>query len=119
MNYMAKKQLFLSVALSLIGLAVWIIIGRTTNEVEAWDSAYYYQVGLPIMFAASAFAGFIAPNKPWRWGVFVVILQPIVLLTQSQPSPYAAIGVFFFLVFMAMAIGCAYIGKTIRSSIKQ
>lgn len=119
MNHLAKKQLSLSAILSVIGLAVWIIISRITNEDEAWDSDQYYKIGLPVMFGAATIAGFIAPNKPWRWGVLVVILQPIAITTQAQSGPLTLIGITFFLFFIAIAIGCAYIGKALRSPGRQ
>lgn len=119
MNHLAKKQLYLAATLSIIGLAVWITISKITNEVEAWDSGLYFLIGLPIMFGAAAIAGFIVPDRPWRWGILVVSLQPIALFTQGPSSPLSAVGVFFFLVFIAIAIGCAYLGKAARPLIRQ
>jgi hypothetical protein len=79
---MTKRQIFLSIILSVIGLAVWIAVGKMSNEAEPWDSIHYFQIGLPIMFVASAIAGFIEPEFPWKWGLFVVILQPVALFIQ-------------------------------------
>ncbi|ANE51653.1 hypothetical protein [Flavisolibacter tropicus] len=70
------------------------------------------------MFAVAVIAGFIAPFKPWRWGIFVVLLQPYALFIQYQAGPFIIVSLFFF-VFMAVAIGCAYIGKVLRSHVKQ
>ncbi|WP_158512981.1 hypothetical protein [Flavisolibacter tropicus] len=47
MNQLSKKQLVISIILSVIGLAVWISIGLISNKVEAWDSNLYYLAGLP------------------------------------------------------------------------
>lgn len=111
---MTKRQIFLSILLSVIGLTVWIAISTMSNKVEAWDSTYYYQIGLPIMLGASAIAGFIEPKYTWRWGLFVVVLQPIALFIQGQVGPFAILGLLYFLFFIVLAADCAYVGKTIR-----
>lgn len=95
---MTKRQIFLSIILSVIGLTVWIAVGKMSNEVEPWDSIEYYLIGLPIMFGASAIAGFIEPKFPLRWGLFVVVLQPIALFIESKAGPLAIVGLFFFYV---------------------
>lgn len=33
---MTKRQIFLSIILSVIGLTVWIAVGKMSNEVEPW-----------------------------------------------------------------------------------
>lgn len=118
MNLLAKKQLFISATLSLTGLTVWLTISGITNDVEAWYSDQYYQIGLPIMFLTATIAGFIAPGKPWLWGVLIVILQPAFIFTQAKITPRIYVGVLFFLAFMVMAIGFAYLGTILRSLLK-
>jgi hypothetical protein len=111
---MSRQEVFISIILSAIGLIVWIAIGKMSNEVEAWDSIQYYKIGLPIIFGASATAGFIEPKRPWRWGIFVFVLQPVALLIQSGEVSLVLVGIFFFFIFIAVAIGFAYIGSMLR-----
>jgi hypothetical protein len=111
---MTRQQIVLSIILSVIGLAVWIAISKMSHKVEAWDSINYYKIGLPIMFGASTIAGFIEPKRPWMWGLFVFLPQPIALIAQSRKGPLMIVGLLFFLVFIAVAIGCAYVGSTTR-----
>jgi hypothetical protein len=54
------------------------------------------------------------PDRPWRWGILVVILQPVILILESESSPYTGIGIIFFIFFMLIATGCAYLGKALR-----
>lgn len=119
MNLLAKKQLFISATLSLTGLTVWLTVSNITNDVEAWYSDQYYQIGLPIMFVTAAIAGFIAPRKAWLWGILIFILQPIFIFTQAKITPLIYVGVLFFLAFMVMAIGFAYFGKILRALLQQ
>ena len=114
LNTMKKQQIFLPLILGVFGLVVWIVVSQVSHQKEAWDSGYYFQIGLPLMFAASAVAGYLKPGRPWRWGLFVFALQPIALFLQSQEGPLVVVGLFFFLLFAAVAVGCAYIGSIIR-----
>ncbi len=111
---MTKREIFLSVILGVIGVAVWVVIGLISKEVEAWDNGSYFIIGLPIMFAASGIAGFIEPGRPWRWGIIVFIVQPITLFIQLKGDPLVFVSLFFFIFFIVLAIGCAYLGRTIR-----
>jgi hypothetical protein len=109
-----KKQILLSIILSFIGLAVWITINNISGTVEAWDSKYYYLPGLPIMFAASALAGYIEPQRVWIWGISIVILQPVALLIQSDAGPLVVVGLSLFAIIILLATVCAYLGKVVR-----
>jgi len=116
---MKKQQMFLPALLSVVGLVVWILVSQVAHQKEAWDSSYYFTIGLPVMFAASAVAGYIEPKRPWRWGLFVFLLQPVALFIQSQEGPLVVVGLFFFLLFAAVAVGFAYIGSIIRRTAEQ
>ena len=114
---MTKRQIFISIILSIIGLTVRIAISKISNKTEAWDSTNYFSIGLPIMFAASGVAGFIEPKHRWRWGLFVVVLQPIALFGQGEVGPFAILGVIYFLFYFLLASGCAFLGNMIRRDI--
>jgi hypothetical protein len=58
-----------------IGLSVWA--GIPTTEAgfrmrEAWDSAAYFYLGVPVMTLAVAAAAFLRPERAWRWPVWLV-----------------------------------------------
>src|SRR5690606_4934598 len=105
---MNTRQIVLLILLSLIGLTVWIVIGKLTHKVEAWDSMYYYFIGLPLMCITCAIAGYLEPKNSIAFGFAVVILQPAALLFQTEPGPMILVGILFFLVFAAMTVGCAF-----------
>ncbi len=63
-RFLIKPRIFLSIILSVIGLAFWIVVSKMSNKTEALDSFYYYTIGLPIMFGVSAIAGFLKPKYP-------------------------------------------------------
>ena len=111
---MQKSTGYFSVA-AFLGLIVWTSISFLTGKSEAWDSKYYYMLGFPFLMVVSGVLGFLAPNHPWRWGVAVMVLQPVVLILQTFliPSPGAifySAGVLFFLILTTPTILASYIG---------
>lgn len=115
---MNNRQIFLIVILGLIGFLVWIIVGKGSDSVEAWDSNYYYIIGLPAMCVASAIAGYMEPKNPVIFGLAVIIFQPIALFFQSEMSPFLIVGILFFIVFATFTIGSAFIGAALRKRSK-
>jgi hypothetical protein len=39
---------------------------------EAWDTAAYFYVGIPVMALAVGVAAFIRPEQAWRWPLWLV-----------------------------------------------
>lgn len=82
-----------------IGFLVWISLsvvgGFVTAEPsfrlrEAWDTAPYFYVGLPLMAVAAAVAGFARPEQVWRWPIWLVAghqLGVVVLGVGMQSGP--------------------------------
>jgi hypothetical protein len=83
-RFLIKPRIFLSIILSVIGLAFWIVVSKMSNKTEALDSFYYYTIGLPIMFGVSAIAGFLEPKYPPRWGHFSRYSSAAVLFITSE-----------------------------------
>lgn len=111
---MNNREISLLIILGLIGLTVWVVIGKISQGAEAWDSTYYYTLGLPLMCISSAIAGYIAPRKPVFFGIAAVILQPIALLFQGEIGPLLIVGMLFFLFFAAFTVGSAFLGAALR-----
>ena len=70
-----------AIVLGGFGFGVWIALsiigGLNSDEAtfrirEAWDTAAYFYFGLPLMAVAVAIAGFIKPNRVWRWPLALV-----------------------------------------------
>ncbi len=77
---LAASPSALGFALAGVGFIVWIglsiVGGLTAADVgfrlrDAWDTAPYFYVGLPIMALAVALAAFLQPERPWRWPVWL------------------------------------------------
>jgi hypothetical protein len=109
-----QRKYIIAAILSLFGLAVWLTITILTGNSEAWDSPYYYSIGLPVMFLSAAIAGYIDPRYRVLWAISLFILQPVALMFQSDAGPFLIIGLFFFMLFAAIAYACTYIGSEVH-----
>jgi hypothetical protein len=74
------NPLHLGVALAATGFLIWVglsVIGGFSAGAgfrlrEAWDTAAYFYVGLPLMALAVGAASFVQPERPWRWPLWLV-----------------------------------------------
>jgi len=112
MSIEKRGTVFLVTAVA--GLAIWLIIAAVSGKNEAWDSDYFYIVGIPAMLIVSGTAGFIEPVQPWLWGIAVVSFQPIALFFRAELGPLALVGLFTFGIFAVLCMGSAYAGASLR-----
>jgi hypothetical protein len=76
----AGSPLGTGLLLAATGLIAWLSLsvwsGLAADEAfrlrEAWDLPAYLYVGVPIMALAAAIAGFVQPERPWRWSFWLV-----------------------------------------------
>jgi hypothetical protein len=62
----------LRAALAVTGFFVWAGLSFLGGNGEAWDNEAYLYVGVPVMALAVAAAGFLNPERPWRWALWLV-----------------------------------------------
>jgi hypothetical protein len=58
-----------------MGLSVWGGAAGAEAEFrmrEAWDTAAYFYLGVPLMALAVAAAAFVQPTRAWRWPLWLV-----------------------------------------------
>jgi hypothetical protein len=109
-----KKEGPLLWGIPLVGLLVWVGVSIYSGEEEAWDSNAFFIIGLPTMMLASAVAGYIEPNRAWRWGLGAVCLQPVALLLSGRIGPLLIVGILTFGVIAALCVGMAYLGVDLQ-----
>jgi hypothetical protein len=77
-------------ALAAAGFFVWVALsivgGLTTTEPgfhlrDAWDTAPYFYVGVPIMVLGVAVVAFLHPERAWRWPLWLVSGHQVGVLT--------------------------------------
>jgi hypothetical protein len=94
------------------GFLVWAGFSLAGGIHEAWDSAGWWVIGLPLLGLVAGLCGYLAPERVWRWPLFIVAGQLLGMLIVHPPGtglgllPLALvlIGVPLLLVLTILAI---------------
>lgn len=89
---------------------MWVGISMVSGRREAFDSALYYQIGMPVICLASAVLGFLEPRKSWRWGALPICGQFFWLLITQGPGNLLPLGMIAFSILSIPSIISARIG---------
>ena len=111
---LSRRERLLYLSTSLIGLGIWVGISLYSGRPEAWDSELFYGIGIGAMMLTAAWAGYVETEAPWRWGISVVILQPLALMLMSSAGPLMFIGLILFAVFALLCMGAATLGAGVK-----
>ena len=110
-----KKDAWLLTLAIFIGALTWAVISAASGRREAWDSSWYFSVGMPVICVASAILGFVEPQKSWRWGITPLAGQFLWMLFTQGPGNLLPLGVIVFGVLSAPSILTAKLGAFVRS----
>ena len=112
-----SKGMVLSGVSLVFGAVVWAAIVRVSGRREAWDSAMYFQVGLPVCYAVSGIFGCVEPHRSWRWGVLPFVGQFVWMIASARevgslmPLGAIAMGVFSLPGVLLAIVGAAFARK--------
>lgn len=116
---LTPRERLLYVMTSLIGLGVWLGVSLYSGQIEAWDSDLYYGLGIGVMMLTAGTAGYVEPGMSWRWGISVVILQPLAMMLMSDAGPLMIVGLILFAVFALLCMGAAVLGAAVKEMAKR
>ncbi|HEX5340270.1 MAG TPA: hypothetical protein VFX47_05270 [Gammaproteobacteria bacterium] len=75
-----NNNTFPFLAAALAGLVVCLIITVITGRKEAWDSAAYFSIGIPVMCLLIFVISYLFPVRIWRWVLCMAIGQSVAML---------------------------------------
>jgi O-antigen/teichoic acid export membrane protein len=64
---------------ALAGFVVCLTVSLLTGKKEAWDSGYYFAIGLPAMCALMFAISCRWPEKTWRWAFSMAVGQALAM----------------------------------------
>ena len=105
-----KKDYWLYGSAVVIGIVVWVAVSMVSGRREAWDSEWYFLIGMPVVCVVSTALGFFEPSRPWRWGVAPLVGQFSWMLFTQGPGNLLPLGVVVFGVLSVPSIITAKIG---------
>jgi hypothetical protein len=97
------------------GAAIWILIAQASGRREAWDSGWYFSVGIPAVCLVSMALAFFEPDRSWRWGVLPLVGQFLWMVLSQGPGNLLPLGVIVFAVLSVPSIIAAWIGALIAT----
>jgi len=110
-----KKDYWLYGLAVVTGIVVWVVVSTLSGRREAWDSQWYFLIGMPVVCVVSAALGFVEASRPWRWGVAPLIGQFSWMLLTQRPGNLLPLGLVVFGVLSVPSIMTARIGAFIGS----
>lgn len=102
-------------AAALIGGALlWLITTGISGRTEAWDSSLYWMVAYPLAIGLAGGLGYWVPERPWRWGLAVMLAQAVALAMAGDDFGLLPLGLVLFAVLALPAIGMARLMARMR-----
>ena len=92
------------------GATSWLGVGIVSGRSEAWDSPLYWSVAYPLLIAIAAVLGYRHPERPWRWALAMLLVQPVILAATASGFGLLPLGLILFAFLSLPAVAAAFIG---------
>lgn len=103
-----------------IGTLIWIAFKVKAQAHDPTELLAYWQIGYPISILFSGIMGTIIPDRPWRWGIFIIWIQFILgLITSNGDLNLLPPGIVFYMLLTAPCILFGYLGAWISRAWKK
>ena len=97
------------------GAALWLGTMAASGRREAWDSPLYWSAAYPLCIALAAALAYAAPERPWRWALAVMLVQPVVMvLTSGRDFGLLPLGLILFGVLAVPPVLVARLVASLR-----
>lgn len=96
------------------GAILWVATAVVSGKTEAWDSSLYWVAAYPIAIALAGYLGYRVPEKPWRWGLAVMLAQAVVLVLSGSDFGLLPLGLIMFSILALPPMGVAQLMARIR-----
>jgi hypothetical protein len=101
-------------AAAVLGIALWMGAAAWTDRIEAWDSAFYWVAAYPAGLVVAAVLGFLAPDRPWRWGLTLMWAQAVALAFAASSFGLLPLGLILFGFLSLPPCGTAALGAAVH-----
>ncbi|ODU51270.1 MAG: hypothetical protein ABS92_00430 [Thiobacillus sp. SCN 63-374] len=89
------------------GAVLWLVAAGVSGKREAWDSSIYWTVAYPLGIGLAGGLGYWIPEKPWRWGLAVMLAQALVLFVSGSDFGLLPLGLIVFSMLALPTVGVA------------
>ena len=112
---MQHQRSTIAYAIAIIGgMTLWFAATSLGGRREAWDSSIYWTLAYPISILIAGGLGYLAPDRPWRWGLTVMLAQALALAYIKSDFSLLPLGMILFSVLALPPIGIAHLTGKLR-----
>jgi len=112
MPTLSARAAYLSAVLA--GAGLWLATTALSGRREAWDSSLYWSAAYPLAIAAGGMLGYLAPDRPWRWGLVVMLAQAVTLAGLASSFGLLPLGLVMFAVLAVPPMIAARLAAGVR-----
>jgi hypothetical protein len=99
------------------GAALELGVEVLTGRREAWDSALYWTVGMPLAALAAGVIGYLSRRPDWLWTAAIVPAQVTTMMIRSREiGPLWPLALVLSSILSAPFVACAFAGTRLRRS---
>ncbi len=96
------------------GALLWVATTALSGRREAWDSPLYWTVAYPAAVVIAGVLGALAPDRAWRWGLAIMLVQALTLAAATSSFGLLPLGLIMFAVLAVPPVGAAVGGAALR-----
>ena len=100
-----------------VGTGGWLYLGASTAGREGCDNPLYFRVFCPALQVVALALGFLAPNRPWRWGLVLFGGQALAALVAKPTAGLLPLGLILFGILAQPCVGFSYAGAFLRRAV--
>ena len=104
---LSDQQAYSAAAAS--GATLWILTAVMSGRREAWDASLYWMLAYPAGIAIAGVIGYLAWERPWRWGLTLMLVQALTLAVTAASFGLLPLGLVMFAILALPPIGVAAI----------
>ncbi len=99
----------------LTGIALELGVHALSGRREAWDSAEFWTMGLPVAALVSMAIGFLAQRRAWIWTLLVAPSQVMTMMVRSDElGGLWPLTVILSAILSAPFVFAAFVGSRLR-----
>ena len=91
------------------GVALWVLTTVISGRREAWDASLYWTLAYPVGVVIAGILGYLAWERPWRWGLTLMLVQALTLAVTAASFGLLPLGLILFGILALPPIGVAAI----------
>jgi hypothetical protein len=115
-----QNQWLPTIASIAVGAIVWFIFESAISTSGLTSGFSYWWAGYAIMFLAAGLLGYLFSQRPWRWGIYIIIAHVVVASLRSKGDhSMLPLELIFFGFLAVLFVLASYLGAWLSRKLGQ